>query len=551
MSSSVEQIKARLSIVDVAQTYIKLQKAGANFKANCPFHSEKTPSFFVSPGRESWHCFGCNRGGDIFSFVMEIEGVEFLEALKILANRAGVELQPIDPKHESERAKLLNLMSDAEIFYEKELRKSQQVISYLKERGLTGETVKEFRIGFAPDGWRNLLEFLKPRGYSEEEMIKSGMAIRPDSGGRPYDRFRSRIMFPVSSASGQIVGFSGRIFGKETEGGKYINTPQTDLYDKSRILYGFNRAKAEIRKNDYCVLVEGQMDVIMSHQAGLKNTVAVSGTALTSEHLKLIKRLTDNLVMAFDADIAGRDAMFRGIDMALAEGMEVKAAVAPFGKDPADAVRENPENWLKVVREAKNIFEFYLNSLKDLKQVEKILLPRIAALTSDIEKAKWVAEIARRFRIGEEPVWAELKKIKFNIGGASLAPKQERRVSRLEILKRRLVGLLLWKSESADETLRSAINSILEKRGTNLENLKNIKGAEKMVFESELIYSGKNLLEEEIEILADELEKEEIRIELEKISFDIREAEEKKDSKLLEESLKKFNELTRKLHSIK
>ncbi|MEK7142355.1 MAG: DNA primase, partial [Patescibacteria group bacterium] len=309
--STVEQIKSRLSIVDVAQNYIKLQKAGNNYKANCPFHNERTPSFFVSPARESWHCFGCSRGGDMFSFIMEIEGVDFLESLKILADKAGVVIEKIDKKQQNERLRLFSLLEDAVTFYETELRKNQDVITYLKKRGMKGDLAKSFGIGFAPAGWRNLHDFLKGKKYSETEMEKAGMIVKSTKAQAGYyDRFRSRIMFPIFNASGEIVGFSGRIFGEDgvDSGGKYINSPQTVLYDKSKVLYGFNKAKDEIRKKDICVVVEGQMDVVMSHQAGIANAVAVSGTALTTDHLKLIKRLTDKIIMAFDKDEAGARA---------------------------------------------------------------------------------------------------------------------------------------------------------------------------------------------------------------------------------------------------
>ena len=406
MSSQTEQIKSRLGVVDVVQSYLKLQKAGANFKANCPFHNEKTPSFFVSPTRDSWHCFGCNKGGDIFDFVMEIEGMEFFDALKSLAARAGVELETISPEIASERSKLLSLMERAKMFYERELKGNKELIEYLKERGLKGETAKAFGIGFVsgpPDGgWRNLHDFLKAEGFTELEMEKAGMVIKkPSAVSRQpsayYDRFRNRIMFPLSNSSGQIVGFSGRIFGAEDDKmGKYINTPQTVLYDKSRILYGFDKAKTEIRKKDFCILVEGQMDVIMSHQAGLANTVAVSGTALTTEHLKIIKRLTGNLVMAFDGDEAGFRASQRGIDLALAEGFEVKVALIPSGKDPADIVKEDPKKWEDIVKNAKHILEFYLESLSDRKEIEEVFLPRVAVLPNDMEMARWVKKAATK-----------------------------------------------------------------------------------------------------------------------------------------------------------
>ena len=216
MSSTVEQIKSRLSIADVVQSYIKLQKAGANFKANCPFHNEKTPSFFVSPSRQSWHCFGCSRGGDMFSFIMEIEGVDFLESLKILADRAGVEVEKIDKKQQSERLRLLQLIGESVKFYEFELRKNADVVAYLKKRGMKGETAKSFNLGFAPAGWRNLHDYLKDKDYSDFEMEKAGMIVKSDKAQTGYyDRFRSRIMFPIFNASGQAVGFSGRIFGEE------------------------------------------------------------------------------------------------------------------------------------------------------------------------------------------------------------------------------------------------------------------------------------------------------------------------------------------------
>ena len=239
---------------------------------------------------------------------------------------------------------------------------------------MKGDLAKSFGIGFAPAGWRNLHDFLKGKKYSETEMEKAGMIVKSTKAQAGYyDRFRSRIMFPIFNASGEIVGFSGRIFGEDgvDSGGKYINSPQTVLYDKSKVLYGFNKAKDEIRKKDICVVVEGQMDVVMSHQAGIANAVAVSGTALTTDHLKLIKRLTDKIIMAFDKDEAGARASSKGIDMALADGFDVKIAVAPSGKDPADAVLDNPESWVKAVNEAKNVIEFYMELFNDKKRHRK------------------------------------------------------------------------------------------------------------------------------------------------------------------------------------
>jgi DNA primase len=249
MSSAVEQIKARLNILDVIGNYVKLEKAGVNYKGRCPFHNEKTPSFFVSPARQSYHCFGCSKGGDLISFVQEIEGLEFLEALEMLATQAGVELKPVNQGERTLRDRLLTIMEVTTQFYERSLSANPAVLTYLRQRGLTDETIKRFRIGFAPSGWRQLYEMLKTAGYSEEDMEKVGLIIKQSSSGAArgsgyYDRFRERIMFPLGNAAGKIVGFSGRIHSASTdEQAKYINSPQTALYDKSEFLYGYDRAK--------------------------------------------------------------------------------------------------------------------------------------------------------------------------------------------------------------------------------------------------------------------------------------------------------------------
>jgi len=571
MSSHVEQIKSRIGIADVVQSYMKLQKAGANFRACCPFHNEKTPSFFVSPARESWHCFGCNRGGDIFSFVMEIEGLEFSQALKILADRTGVEIKPESRELVSERTRVSQALEEAKIFYEGELKNNQGVIEYLKERGLTGETAKAFGVGFAPDGWRNLRDFLSLKSFTDQEMEKAGIVIKPASDndgpqkGLPasrqghYDRFRSRIMFPLNNSSGHIVGFSGRIFGNEDDKmGKYINTPQTILYDKSRTLYGFDKAKMEIRKKDACILVEGQMDVIMSHQAGFTNTVAVSGTALTDEHLKIIKRLTNNLIMAFDKDEAGFNASKRGIDMALAEGFEVNVAVVPSGKDPADTIKENPEEWEKAVANATHIIEFYLDALSKLppresrKEIEETILPRVAVLRSEIEKAHWVKKIAGKLALSEDPIWEQMKKIKFSGSGiknateTKSAPTPVVQKTRLQLLENRILGLLLWQKNTDDIELKSEIEKALKGHNWDLE-----KENDRLVFEAELFYNESNNLSKELASLLLEFEKEKIRLRLEELSEEIRRAEASQDDEGLKRSLDEVNQLTKKINELK
>ena len=558
MSSTVEQIKSRLSIVDVTQNYIKLQKAGNNYKANCPFHNERTPSFFVSPTRESWHCFGCSRGGDMFSFVMEIEGVDFLESLKILADRAGVVIEKIDKKQQNERLRLLGLLEDAVIFYETELRKNPDVVAYLKKRGMKGETAKYFSIGFAPAGWRNLHDYLKGKGYSELEMEKAGMVVRSTKvQAGHYDRFRSRIMFPIFNSSGEVVGFSGRIFGEEgaDSGGKYINSPQTILYDKSKVLYGFNKAKDEIRKKDACVAVEGQMDVVMSHQAGVANAVAVSGTALTAEHLKLIKRLTDKIIMAFDKDEAGARASSKGVDMALADGFDVKIAVSPSGKDPADAVLDNPESWVKAVGDAKNVIEFYMELFNDRKDIERKILPYIAVLPSEMDKAVWVKKIGDKLKIREDSVWDELKKIKpmpKNVGAAreEKANNAKPKETRLEFMQNRLMGMALWKKDTENGELKVMIDEFLKIKKEATDAMPDEEKS-RLVFEAELFFSDGSSLNSEFLKIKKEIEKEEIKRELESITGKMKDLEAGNDLEGLKKHLDDFHNLTKKLNEKK
>ena len=583
MSSNVEQIKSRLNVVDVVQSYIKLQKAGANYKAPCPFHSEKSPSFFVSPERESWHCFGCNRGGDIFSFVQEIEGMEFPEALRMLADRAGVELKAENPEHRSEKNQLLKLIETAKKFYQINLKKNQKVIDYLKDRGLTGESARDFEIGYISgppqDGWDTLCNYLKLKGFSEMEIEKAGLAMKSKSY---YDRFRNRIMFPLNTSVGQTVGFSGRIFEttesseqktsgtQQAEPAKYINTPQTSLYDKSRILYGFDRAKTEIRKKDNCILVEGQMDVIMSHQAGFINTVAVSGTALTEEHLKMIKRLTNNLIFAFDKDEAGFRASKRSIDMALVEGFEIKAAVIPSGKDPADTIQQNPKEWANAITGARNFIEFYLDTIKEKfsdprelnKEVVKNILPYISLIADDVDKNYWVKKISQITGFNEDPIREQLKKM--DASGLKRNTQQNRPQDkavhenvvsdmRINLLRKRLRGFLIWQKDSKDEELKKEVQEIAKKFDFDLSTesgLESESNVNHLVFEAELFYNNSTDLKKEFKTLAFEYEKESLKERLELLTADIRRSENKKDSAETKKLLEEFYNITKELNSL-
>ena len=319
--SPIDEIKQRLDVVDIVREYVPLQQAGTNWRARCPFHNEKTPSFMVSKEKQIWHCFGCGKGGDLIEFVKEIEGIEFPEALRILAQKAGVVLRRQDPKVISVKTRLFDLMAEATNFFIGKLNfiEAGQARKYLAERGLKEETLKEWQIGWALDSWDELAKYLQNKGFSDNQIVASGMVVKKQSGAGHYDRFRGRIMFPIFDVSGSVVGFTGRILIEtDKSGGKYVNTPQTTIYDKSRVIFGLDKAKQEIRKKDLAVVVEGQMDVIASHQVGVCNVVASSGTALTNQQVGLLSRYTKNLAFCFDADSAGEQATKRGIDIALA-----------------------------------------------------------------------------------------------------------------------------------------------------------------------------------------------------------------------------------------
>ncbi|MFC1612316.1 DNA primase [Patescibacteria group bacterium] len=437
---NVEQIKSRINIADLLREYIELKKAGANWKALCPFHSEKTPSFMVSEDKQIWHCFGCNEGGDIFGFIMRIEGVDFPEALRLLAKRAGVVLKRQDPALTSQKTKLLDILEAATSFYSAELKKSEPAQEYLKARQLQTETIEQFRLGFSPpqtSGWDNLFKHLESKGWRGKDIALAGLANQKDGGAGFYDRFRGRVMFPIFNHYGNIVGFTARVLPQFDDGkmGKYINTPETLVYKKSQILYGLNFAKQEIKKADSAIVVEGNMDVIALHEAGFKNVVATSGTALTDEQVRLSKRYTQNIFMSFDADSAGVEAVLRGIDVALGQGLNVKIiempkneAGEPVAKDPDELVKKSPELWKQALDSPKPIIDFYIDAniskynLDDPRansEFCKLILEQIKKIKNSVERGLWIKKLGHISGVAEN----DLREVFSSIGTAKPAKK--------------------------------------------------------------------------------------------------------------------------------
>lgn len=430
--SDTQTIKDRLDIVQVIGEYITLKKAGANWKANCPFHHEKSPSFMVHQDKQIWHCFGCSKGGDVFSFVQEIEGMEFVEVLKLLAKRAGVELTLRQNEGDSsQRTRLLEINTTAAYFFHRmllDMDASRVAREYLERRQLKPETIQAWQIGFVPDQWELLTKYLLKKGHGIDDMVTAGLTIKREgadarTGKGYYDRFRGRVMFPISDTHGNVIGFTGRVLVEtETSGGKYVNSPQTPLYDKSRVLYGIHKAKTAIKAADLAVLVEGQMDVVACHQAGMANVVAASGTALTIEQIKLLKRYTTNIAIAFDADAAGQNAGKRGIGIAMEEGMNIRVIQIPpgFAKDADECLKKDPAVWFKAVAEAKTVMEWYFavtlvgvnkNDPKKKQLAAATLLTEIARLPHPVERDEWVKRLADELAIEVSILRNEVKKI--------------------------------------------------------------------------------------------------------------------------------------------
>ena len=548
MNSEIEQIKSRLNIVDVVGEYIKLEKAGINYRALCPFHNEKTPSFFVSPSRQMWHCFGgCNEGGDIFKFVMKIEGIEFIDALKLLAKKAGVQLKTSSKKYEeikTQREKLLDICKKATIFFSTQLNKSKtglEAKDYLMKRGLKEETIKEWKIGYAPSTWDSLCNYLIGLGYERKDIIDAGLASE-----KFFDRFRSRIIFPICDFNGQPVGFTGRVFNSDDEA-KYLNTPNTLLYDKSQALYGLDKAKVEIRKNDSCVLVEGNVDCIMSHQSGVKNCLAVSGTALTPAHLGIIKRFSNNLILSFDMDLAGNNATKKGIDMALRNGFNVKVISMNSEKDPADIILSSGEDeWKKIIKEAKPINQFYFDlsfkdrdvrSVEDKKKIVSELLPIFKKIDNTIEQTYWIQKLAEKLSIREDDIRQEMKKVNL--------PKQEVEVqkektgkSRKELLEETILSMVLIEP--------SMVETLTEEQKKLFTFLEKENNDSYIIMKSELLKEEDIDINEEWHKCVYEIEKIYKEEKRKKIMADIKEKEKEGSFEEVKKLLLEFNKLTKK-----
>lgn len=420
--TAVEQIKEKLSIVDVIGSYVELTRAGKNYKAKSPFTNEKTPSFYVSPDRGMYYCFSSQKGGDMFTFIEEMEGVDFKGALKILAEKAHVELVPEDPKKRDERETQYALLEEATQYFFNERELNTEVNAYVLARGVNVQSIHAWRIGYAKDEWRALKQHLIQKGYTEDQIFKAGLIKHAEGGKESYDVFRDRIMFPIFDPSGRVVAFSGRTMKKEDGVPKYVNSPETELFQKSEILYGYDKAKQGIRHYDFSLLVEGQFDLVLSHQAGYTNAVAVSGTAFTPHHLTLLERLSSRIVLALDSDRAGVTAVKRIAGSMLERGMDVKVAQMEGGKDPADIIKANPLDFKHFIGNAVHVIEFVLGVLKEGMKDERTyklrvreeLLPLLVHMPNRIDREHFEQVVADAIGTTKDAIHYEVGRLEEN-----------------------------------------------------------------------------------------------------------------------------------------
>ncbi len=586
--TDLEQIKSKIDIVDFINGYVKLTKKGANFVANCPFHQEDTPSFIVSPDKQIWHCFGCAKGGDIFKFLMEYENIEFIDALKQLAEKAGIKIKYSKVENTFEK-NLENINEDARKIWQYILNSSagKSAMEYLKNRGLKKSTIEDFEIGLVPDAWDILYRKISKK-YDLKTVSDSGLFI-PSKRAGFFDRFRSRIMFPIRHQNGKISGFSGRVFdpsnGKRKlktiepdKAGKYVNSPDSPIYNKSQILYGLDKAKSEILKNDLVIIVEGQFDVVLAHQNGFTNTVAVSGSSLTEAHLDILSRYSKNVVFAYDSDTAGQMAAKRSIKLAHLKDCIVSILAIEKDKDPADVLATNPESFRKSLEKAMPAIDYYIKNIEekynvqdltsiDKKNIAKEILSEIIQLNDDILKSDYIRKLSNLIKIDEKYLYSSLEKFQYtDISKTQKTNTAEPEKSQSLQIENKVLGILFSNKEifkkyskqlntdNFSDKNNQALAKLLKKLYTNKRNV-SLK-----IFKDKLSKSVFNLIQEYIlavETEYSQVDQKELEIEFQLLlnnlkgktkdkvkSFyaeKIREAEKNKDIKGLKKLLEELN----------
>ncbi|SJZ71688.1 DNA primase [Selenihalanaerobacter shriftii] len=420
----IDEVRTGNNIIDVISDYLKLDQAGNNYKGLCPFHNEKTPSFMVSPEKQLYHCFGCGAGGNVFNFIMEIENLEFVEAVKILAERIGLSLPKqggVKERQTTEKSEIYEIHDWATKYFNyllTEVDQGSEAYNYLRQREIKRKTIDKFKLGYAPDSWESLFKFLKKKGYSAQRIHQAGLIIPRKKGKGYYDRFRNRVIFTIFNSRGRVIGFGGRVLDDSHP--KYLNSPETMIFNKKRNLYGFNLAKKEIRNSESAIIVEGYTDVITGYQAGIHNMVASLGTSLTKEQAKLLSRYAERAYIAYDGDAAGEQATLRGLNILKKEGIEVYVVDLPSGADPDEVIRERGQEYFNsLLKEAMSLIEFKIEqillddgSIRVEDKVKKVdqIIPILAEIDNEIEQTEYVKKVANKIDTEIKAIKARLKK---------------------------------------------------------------------------------------------------------------------------------------------
>lgn len=561
MNRETDLIKERLDLVDFLRSYLRLLPAGKNFKALCPFHQEKTPSFIVSPERKLWHCFGCGAGGDLFGFVMRYENLEFPEALRLLAERAGLPLQGAAFTADKEQVTLYEINEVAKRFFRDELLKNKPALNYLKERGLKNETIEEFELGFAPGGDSLTLHLINA-GYDVLDIVKAGLAHK-NLKGLHQDRFGGRIIFPILSHIGKTAAFTGRLlnFGVASDAPKYLNSPETPIFVKSKILYGLSKSKSEIAKQRTVFLVEGQMDFLACWQSGVKNVVALSGTGLTTPHLERLRRLADTVILSFDNDEAGMRALDRSLDTFSGFDFHVKAIDLVNFKDPAEAVQAEPQFLAVALERARpalnRLFDYHFQPGLDIvsrKRLTRQMLLKLKKLKSRVEEDLWLKELSRVSGISETALLGEFQNLpaENNISPpvAGAAPVNGP-LARIDLIASRLFSIAF-----ANEKLFANLNSLGRWLPLRFRSfLENPRAAETALWELQSSYEfGERSapeLEHEFGELLKQLQIESLKEQMEELRSELRQVEAKGDESALAAVMVRFNHLAQKINELR
>lgn len=455
----VEQIKQKIDIASFIGEFVPLKKSGRNFKANCPFHSERTPSFYVSPERGSWHCFGCSKGGDVFSFLMEAEKIDFPDALRILAQKTGVKLTQSYQSSESQKQKeriyqIHHLLSEYFHYVLMNHPLGAKAKTYLEDRKINDKIIETFGLGYAPNAWDAQIKFLRKKGYRDEELLLAGVVV---SGRRGvYDRFRGRLMFPIRDPRGQTIAFAGRVLDPTIKEAKYINSPETAIYVKGNTLYGLDVTKEEIKKKGEAIIVEGEFDMLSSFKVGIGNVVAIKGTALTEGQVNLLKRYTDKVIFALDQDLAGDQAARRGIEIADGAGLLMQVATLPSGKDPDECIKENEFLWKQAVEKTVGIYDYIISSafkrfdpktVEGKRRISDEVIPVLSKITNAIVLGHYIRELARELNVPEDTVMNALSRVKREKGEQKPVSVNRVSIGRQERMEETLIGMLFQLAE--------------------------------------------------------------------------------------------------------